>query len=352
MGFYIISTLSSMLISYFAEKRDNKFLVILSVIILSLLSGLRGQSVGFDTANYYATFRDLLYFGTYWGHDTGFGLISKGIVNLFGTPIVPFIIYSFLINGLIIFRFWTMRNKASFSWMMVVYVCFYYMASMNIMRQYIAVAILFFATYFLEKQKYKTYIFFVLIAFLFHYSSILGFIILFIYLVSDNEKKLTVGRFIMINLIVIVSLVAFVIVFNSRYSQFSTYFSNTIFNVSVTTIYKIIVCAFIVFFSKEYNSQYLEKNGIYYSLEREHLHLYILGLALSLVGMLYPNMDRISLPFIFFEMPVWGETFCISKSKNFMIFLMSIVLIYVYIFSMINNGQGIFPYYTFMSQPS
>lgn len=72
---------------------------------------------------------------------------------------------------------------------MLVFYCLFYNTSLNMMRQWIAMAFLFMALSYLISGEKKKYCAFVLVACLFHTSAIMGFVIYLIFIYSTKKRE-------------------------------------------------------------------------------------------------------------------------------------------------------------------
>ncbi len=125
---------------------------------MALLSGLRGISVGKDTRSYTDTFEMILHNQrvelSWTGIETSFINLCSILQKINTSPQFLFVLFSFLINGFIIVRFWDFRYVASFTWMMIAYYIGFYFMTFNIMRQFCAIAIIFWGTRYIDRKKY------------------------------------------------------------------------------------------------------------------------------------------------------------------------------------------------------
>lgn len=159
-----------------AQKREEKRWLWVAVLLLSLAAGLRADGVGVDTHNYAWLFRRCA--------TEGYGQITKEylfyyigtlLYQLSGSTAVPFTAYAMLTNGLIFARLWDFRNRCSLTAAALFYCLYYYGGTMNGVRQYLAIAIIFFATRYLFLEKFGRFYLLTLLACLFHYSACAGF---------------------------------------------------------------------------------------------------------------------------------------------------------------------------------
>ena len=173
MGYILFITICVVAFILFklADLKDNKLFLVLGIITLSLGAGLRNDNVGLDTYQYISAFKTN--FSVIWlFKETGFREISRLLMNAFsGNVTCLLLLYATVTNALILYRLWDFRKDCSYSYMVFLYITLHYMNTLNIMRQYIAIAIVFFATRFLEKRGYIKFCIAILLASVFHSSA-------------------------------------------------------------------------------------------------------------------------------------------------------------------------------------
>ena len=112
--YFIFILIPAIILCYIADKKNNKLLLFISIIYISLIVGLRGINVGIDTKPYYNAF--LNDFPIKWQfEEMGFRTISRLLMEIFKNPSFLFLIYAFVTNLLIFLRLWDFRKKCDFS---------------------------------------------------------------------------------------------------------------------------------------------------------------------------------------------------------------------------------------------
>ena len=350
MGYTIIILLA-FASSYYAEKKNNKKMVFLLALAISLLCGLRGPQIGVDTRSYYNYFLNVQYSGYSFGTDTGFSFICKILLELFNKPEILILIFAIITNFLIIYRLWSFRNIASFSTMVLVYLVFQYPYTFNIIRQYLAIAIIFWASKFIEREQNWKYILCNIIATTIHASAIIGFG--YLLLIQGSKAKKKKYKIFKYGLAIVVAILS-VIVMHGKMGKYLVYFNNsTYFEFSLLTVYKIICVLIILAFSKaNLNKKFsITKSKEYIPLNKSIAILYLVGLLIGSMGMFFQYMNRIGFYFSVFEMPFWGQ---VTKSINgpnrrFYKLLLYIIIVYYYIMTLVTNVNGILNYTTFFN---
>lgn len=179
---YFIIYLTSIIQAFFIHtnlvKPLKRILAFSLILTLSVLLLLRDESIGTDTENYVRTFDFLAYSSSAIpalitsGVEIGFVLLTYFLKKIIENNYVVFFIYGILINALYV------KAAIKQNLNLVIFLCFFfsflglYIMSFNILRQCIALAIIFYATTFILEGKNKKFILMCILASLFHYSAI------------------------------------------------------------------------------------------------------------------------------------------------------------------------------------
>lgn len=229
---YLVCFALSVFFAYLAKKAQNRinFIVfsILSIAVTTLLAGLRDITIGIDTSNYYVnTWSKALILREYslWEYLQLYIVGSRGRVEVLFALLVGIVaritadyqVFLTLVHLIIVscvyigaFR---MRKHAEPDFVMLLFYLLYYNYSLNISRQYIAMAIVFAAVADIERGKFFRYIVFTLIAFLFHNTGIIGLAPMLVYLIlypRNQMKNVTMLRKITACVIIVGAVFAFV----------------------------------------------------------------------------------------------------------------------------------------------
>lgn len=331
----------SLLISVVAEKRNNVFLFILSTLLVGFLAALRGVNVGIDTPGYYDIFSNLSIPWKISNMEPGFVFVAKQLMSFTFDPRVVVAFYSFFTVLFVLVRLWLFRKNGSYSFMLFVYVCLYFPLSLNIMRQFFALSIVFLATVFFDKRRYLPYLLFVALASLFHLSALFGVVIFAIHFIISQKSVKTKHTLIAASMLAIPLLfVAVVLVFGKYIDK---YLQTATVEFGLMNFVKLGLVALFV----AMNYRLIKKSNA--SAEVKYLMIiYTLGVVITSFGYLFSVGARIGLYCMMFEMPfiafVTSKKNAIASSSFFKV---AYLLICVYSFSteLLNNGNGIFPYY-------
>ncbi len=200
----------------FAENK-SKFLFwsIFTILIPSILGGMRAVTLGSDNLRYDSAFQVVAHMTSpgqaivQGNLEPGYELLSF-FVSRFTTNYhwlcfaTEFITVAFIVFGLYYYR-----DKISLALGIFAYLFLYYCNCINLVRQGMALAIVFFAMRFAFEKKPIKYLIFIAIAATFHISALIGVAIYFIFMVMRGKHE--------IRNLVIICIVALVGVYASYY---------------------------------------------------------------------------------------------------------------------------------------
>ena len=197
---YPVCFFISVFFAYLAKRSRRKaaFLLfsVLSIAVTVVLAGLCGVTVGIDTHNYFegswaraVALADLslpeyvvaYVEGSRSRFEALFGLLLGIVVRTTGSyQVFLGMVHLIIIGGVYIgaFRF---RHHASPELTLLLFYLLYYGQSLNIFRQYMAMAVIFAAAADIEQGKHLRYVFFVALGFLFHNTGVIGLAPLMVY---------------------------------------------------------------------------------------------------------------------------------------------------------------------------
>ena len=337
---YITTVLLAILLANAADRKNKKIYIMTAALILSLVAGLRATTVGIDTAQY------VKYFGLIaegklnlvYGLEDSFVFICGALLKIWNNPSFLLMIFALITNYLIMARFWSMRTSVSLGWAVTVYCSLFYFMTFNIMRQFVAAAIIFYATKYISQRKYMKFLLFVAIAFLFHKSAILGVVLLacdiFAWKHLNKKQK---NFLICAALMVPVAAVVFVKIFLGKYLR---YLQNIKLDFGIMLPLKL------AFFIITLLIGYMGVSEFVKSTERGEYTLitvriyYILGLAVTALGYIFPFADRIGIYFYIFEAVYMAML--AKHAKNRALLKMCMIALYAFIMfgSIFGNAYG------------
>lgn len=195
---YFLSVISEK--AYEHKKRIAFFCGIISVLILSFFAGIRGYQVGTDIRFYilpqfYRAQTYITSFHNFWNANVEdaellFLVLEFISVRLFQSPHFVMFALSFLTNGFVYMGIVKQRGKMSIPFAWLCYCLIYFNISLNLMRQSVSIAIIFYLFSDLDRLNLKRVVFFSIFASLFHISGLIGFFFYTVYLLICRRSKI------------------------------------------------------------------------------------------------------------------------------------------------------------------
>lgn len=346
--FFVGICLISFAFSWLAKRTNKKFYMFVSGAILAFYSGLRDISVGIDTQNYYYNFLKIKNGVKVYINEKTFVIIVRFLFNIFKEPAAILFIMSALTIGLFFFSFWKLRDDYSVSWMVLIFLLFYFARSMNICRQYLAWSIVFYAITCLLQQKILKSCVCIIIAMCIHLSAVASFAIIGLYLLLDESNTKHRLRTILLLLVFSGSLLSGSIL-SSVEESYSRYYRFELSRVGFLSLYKILILLGIVFLVKNniiisYGSK--KTHNSFIEIDKRIVLLYFVGIVFDSLSYFSSYTSRLGLFFLSFELLFWGR---LLKSKtNTALYKIALLVMLIYLFAnnIIGDGYGIFPYST------
>lgn len=343
--------LSVLISSYIADRSRNKFFLFICALILSLFCGLRGIGVGVDTLNYYRFLDAVSVMGISYGSDIGFSVISYFLMEIFGNPHYPLLIFAFITQFLIVFRLWDFRETASLPLMLLIYMAVHYAYTFNIVRQFLAIAIIFWGTRYIERGENGKYFILNVLASMMHTSALLCFSLLFVTFGYNTQKKkhkvLAFG-------IALLCIAVGMLVFSANIAKYMNYFTVSETSIHEMTILKILFFLMVVGCNNVFrNKQFsISKAGHPVPMQKHIPTLYVAGLSLAVLGMKFGFMNRIGFYFMLFEVPFLGQAVRAKVNRNFYLLLVLLIIGYVLVSTYLSgeHPDNLFYYHTFLTQ--
>lgn len=343
------------LLAIIAKKSNRTVYVCGIILILSLFVGLRDISIGDDTETYYQMFLYLRYGIFSPNYEYGFSLISYFILKLFNDIHAPFIVFSFITNTLIICRLWEIRNRYSFVSSIVLYMILYYPSCCNIMRQYLAIAIIFWGLRFLEKDKLKIYLLIVLLSISIHTSAAVAIFYIFIYEINTKrENKRKTKMYIVLGLVCvpILAIAAYYV-----FGHYAYYFLNNNNSVGLFNFIRIMYVLIGMVLSYSVFSQVdtlqikfrnrIQKNQV--SLNKIILISYSVGVLLYFLGYYKTTIMRIGIYFGINEILFIPLIVKNGRGKQVMSLLYWVLIILYFIINVKSGWSELGDYVSFLS---
>ncbi len=174
-----------------SEKSKRKIILFLIGTQLTLIAGTRTLETGTDTGGYFLIFNKISGYTRISNYDIGYEPLFTLLCFVLGKHGIPFIYLNLLIAGMtmlfLCMAIYKISDHIFCSIFLYLSFCLFDQM-MNQMRQILAMAIILYAVSFFKDNNPKKFVIWILIATLFHYSSIIAIVLLFLYKVEINKK--------------------------------------------------------------------------------------------------------------------------------------------------------------------
>lgn len=204
----------------FENRKYQKSAIFICILLLSLLAGFRSSSVGTDVQIYaesisaaagkISNFKRLRYFlfdSSYHvinGVESGYLLVAFVGRKLFGGLFGTLFLTAFIINTGVFFGLYRIREHLSFNIAILIYCFMFYQNTYNLMRQWMALAVIIFGLRYIYDKKLFKYILTIAIAMSFHTTAILGLLLYFVYAYTDKYKNQFCRALVLVSIVMVV----------------------------------------------------------------------------------------------------------------------------------------------------
>lgn len=351
--FYLIVFTLTLAFTRLSEVSGRPYGLIAATFLLILVSGLRAYNVGVDTSLYQIGTEYFFRYGEVswqYSFSYGYGVFTSAVLRVCNNYTVLLVVQAFITNGLIAARFWDFRHGASLTFMMLGYLCTVYLMTLCIVCQFLAVAIVFYFSRFLDRQRVLIYIFGVALAAFLHLSAAISIVAVVPYLVSF--KGLSVHGVFARFLGCIALGVGLAVVASRLINKYSYYNTNTrASSVGMMVFIQMFVLVGSLLMMGYFGVRARGRVGFRGQLTEcapHSLFQYVLSLGMSSASYVIGNAGRISYYFMLFGPVVFGviaKRSRIEKQAFACAFLLSVWLVaYLgYVFFM-HDGLGILSY--------
>ncbi len=361
MYIYLLIFAIAIFLTYIAQlafkEKKNSLGILLSVCvitILSLLAGVRDNTVGTDVRVYMESSFRLATMAT------SFSEYSLSVQSEFLYTLLNYCV-AFVTNNLHIFMFiveaiivtlvymtiYYYRKKIPMWVGLLVFLTLYYNRTFNLIRQSLALAITFFAFRYIDQDKKLKYIITIIIATLFHSTAFVAGLIYVVKRILGKEYKHKVRVYFIIILVCIAIanygtiLSALIYDYGILPVKYAIHIPTGEISIPISeTILKIMLLLPIVIYSKKLNE--------YNSTNRFLLFIIILDFILLQTGMLASYVQRISFYFGFYYILLLPQIFKVTKNNKYgnivKLYIVGVLLFYwYYMFIRLNYGET-YPY--------
>lgn len=358
MGFYLINfiifILYSSVIQISNSKHKRELLFGIYIMHFTAIAGCRSIAVGTDTRLYNNIFistintslPELIRNSKF----VGYSLWIKFIALLFNNSYESFLFISAFVTNMFLFYVVYKIKNLSLFYAAYLYITFYYFyQSMNIARQYLAIALclVFFYWIVYEKKYYKGILFW-LLAVSIHSTAIVCIVFIPLSKIKWNLKKY--GYLSVFTILILFFYNRIFTIFQYFFHDYQIYNENqysTLGTRILLVLFQLIILLFGLIITNKYKEKYT--NDVYV--------LQSIILISTIIGMFYSNNELIVRMQIYFEIfsiiyiPLLFLKITPSKSKfskfNLIFFGILLILLVPYFYQVSKNYGNIIPYTTF-----
>lgn len=333
----------AIILSKLAEKRGKKIYILFLILVLSLFVGLRSNIVGPDTLMYYQIFGNLTRNIYSPSIELEFLVLCQFFLRFISVEWL-IMLFAIVTNGLIICRLWSLKDRGSFMSMVIIYIVLYYPQTANIIRQYMAIALVFYGTKYLEDKKNLRFFLTLALAFCCHRTALLGVLYYPLQILVGNKNNGRKQKMLLMSAVLFPIVVTY---FLSRIrGDYSKYLLTA--NNNIGFLYPAELLTIILFLLLSYKSIKLYEDLNTFIWFKRLLITYVIGILLSSAGYFQSSLYRMGLYFIIFD--TIYIPYVSSKGTNKKIFrlIYSLFIAYMTVTNHLSGWSGLLEYSTWI----
>ncbi len=318
--FYILISGISAYGAHMAQKKDDRRWLLLPILLFGLVAGLRASTVGTDTAAniraFYSCLRDGNKFVT---KEYLYYQFAALLLRIWENENFVLTVYGLIIYSLMMLRLWDFRKTTSLWLAVFLYGLFWFGGSLNGLRQHIAIAIIFYATRYLEKERYLPYILLALLATCFHISAAVSLLFILIHIgirpeYTKIQAILGIGGLVCIIPLGIWGCVAY-----------SNYLSSIELKLGLinTVRLALLLGAFGLFYRDAAEHQRTLRGGVAEAMPvKQVFQAALLGALIGYASFFVEFASRVGYYFRIFEVVFYGQLFYSRKKQDWKLYLL------------------------------
>ena len=359
--FYAGVVIVCSLLANSAEKKPKIWKAVLIISVLTFVAGCRANTVGNDTMGYYKMFQSNATYGFI--REYAFGYYIKILMKIFKNANLCILATSFITNALIICGFWKIRDVSKFKYNVIAYVFIPFFLTMSGLRQWLAISIIVYFFNLILEKKYIKFSLAVVLASLFHTSSLVALAYVVISVITEKEYIKTFKSDFRRFFIIMVSIPALYLAVRYSMSEYSSYFENLGVSdrggilMNFFRVVILLVFLFSSFFYKEMLKKRVTQTNDIAVYEKKQTLIsiavfgYLFYIILGFIGQYVENVARIAWPFLITQGFIYGmfDEADVDWGKLGKTLLLVLFLYHLYS-TIFHNGNGLTPYIMFWEQ--
>lgn len=358
---FVIAFGLSLMFAFGSERCHGKgfffyFFSICSVLSVSVLNGIRDYSIGTDIKVYgKQIFEDAVYarsFADFIEQCNRIGMTEYGyaifnyLISIFTNNLHVFLfIVGIIVNGAFFYCCLRLRNVANLNFMWSAYLFLFYATTLNLLRQSIALALIFIAVVKIFDKRFGAAFVIVSISYFFHHSAVMGFLpLLFTFVVnkvkSEQKKNACIVVFLILSafLPIMISKLSSMGLLDEKYGQYLGKGDGvgSIANGFLIRLPFVIMALFYLIYDRYKKSD-----------ERKILWTFVIAESILLpLQLISPTLFRVALYFGIFKIPGYAsliERCRFSKSLLYVLYASYLVFYFVYMI-VIQGSNQVYPF--------
>ncbi len=336
---FLLSTIFLFLYGKTTSSAKKKMFLIFAILFPSLLAGFRQAGIGTDTNNYVRIVYDLClrgktmpYIANHTGIEYLYILINMLVVKTIPSVNIVYFILQFIIQYFIL-KACVYYEKDCPPWISyLLFLLLFYNRSLNMIRQTISISIILYSFCFYKTDNKKSLLL-ILLAFLFHNTAIIGFILFIMYkIISLFKGKYTnlVKIFILFLVVMFVifykEIISFLINSNILSQRYLFYIKDNSSNVIGVEHVMVILITLLCFISGKVISKTKLKDIPF---------VIYMGFILYNLGKISNYAQRFSYYYLYFSIftiPQFPKIFVGKKYQNIFLFILLILALCFWIY--------------------
>lgn len=353
---YFFVIFFSVLLAYLSSliKKHGNIFVVFSALLLGFVIGSRANSVGIDTRAYSSVFEALstsYVTGLYGIDEPGFLIVSFLTTHLFNNSQAPFYFWAILTNYLILYRFHELKNHISIPIALFSYCSIFFFAQFNIMRELIAISIIFFGTRWIENRNHIKFSLCCLLSVTIHFSSIVALVLIPLSMIN-NWKLYSKLKRLGVVAILIVSVVLFLLLCQKYILEYGHYLDRTAKGFGYLMPLKIAITLFYIVFGPHVKGCVKKNvNSLKWNCFQNTITwTYLFGILANLISYFVLYADRAGAYFYVMESIFYGVWYKRLPKKHPLRLIIILLLIMTFVLDLLSDapgGHGQFPYVPF-----
>ncbi|MCI2242816.1 EpsG family protein [Adlercreutzia faecimuris] len=340
---YVVVVAACCLVAYLGEGHESRSYPAIIILILAVFVGLRSIDVGIDTGHFYNHFNSPLVFGV----EPGFLWLMRFVSSLGATYSYVLIIAAAITYSCFVMRLWELRDKLSFPLGVFVLCSLYLPYTMNTFRQFIVLAVLFWASRYFFRREYAKYCVIVFACMLIHKTSIIALALLALIPFQLKELKgnaRTLALLFSLSMPLLIVVAGFFLLNSGALSSYLKYLIEE--ETGRTGLMALIKLLFIFLaFSLSRGGGY-RRSLLPDTISRFIAAIAIFGICLEPLNVISPYLDRAALYFSVYQIAFFAILYknAPGRSREFIFAGIFVICAYALYASLASNGHGIMPY--------